>query len=114
MDALQAVSEAFQLQVHVDRIEGHLHHHHVPNMQVTVVGADRSGIIAQVTNILFDVGFDILNLESDVAGTDEAPLYIMRIEGLTKNSLESVESALAELRNDGIDITVQPVETLVG
>ncbi len=111
--ALQAISAELNLQVHLDEIEGRLHEHHIPNVLVTVIGADRGGIIAQVTEKLFNVGFDILNLDSDVAGTDERAIYIMRIEGQALDGIESIEAALQPLKADGIDISVQAIETLI-
>ncbi len=60
-----------QLHVHVDRIEGRLHQHVEPNVQIAVHGADRPGIVAQVTSALSSVGFNILDLDSGVAGTTD-------------------------------------------
>ena len=113
-NALVKVCSELQLRMHLDPIEGKLHNHHVPNVLVTVSGADRAGIVAQVTEQLFQCGFDILNLESDVAGTADKPLYIMQIEGQVKDGAEEIELALSSLRESGIDVHVQSIDTVLG
>jgi glycine cleavage system transcriptional repressor len=81
---------------------------------VRVVGADRAGIVAQVTGALAAVGFNILELESDVAGDPERPVYIMNIQGYSDATIEALEQAVADLGADGIAVDVAPVETLIG
>ena len=85
---LQPVADELGLRLHVDPIEGGLHRHVVPNIQVRVVGADRAGIVAQVAGVLAESGFNILELESDVAGTEEDPIYIMNIQDELASLLE--------------------------
>ncbi len=111
---LKSVIEAQGMCLHIDPIQAHLHQHVPPNIQVTVTGADRAGIVAQVTAALAKVGFNILDLESDVAGTTDEPVYIMQIAGVADVSVESVETALDALRRDGVDVNVSAVETYIG
>jgi glycine cleavage system transcriptional repressor len=106
-----AVSE-LGLHLHVDDIAASLHRHMVPNIQVRVAGADRAGIVAQVTGALAESGFNILELESDVAGTEDKPVYIMFIQGYADAPVESLEEAVAGLGD--IDVSVSPIETLIG
>ncbi len=113
-ERLKPVIEAQGMCLHIDPIHAHLHDHLVPNIQVTVSGADRTGIVAQVTEALAGEGFNILDLESDVAGTAESPVYIMQIAGVADVSVESIERALQPLRDDGVDINVCPIETYIG
>lgn len=116
--ALQAaISDECQrlgLCLHTDVIQGGLHRHLVPNLRVSVSGADRAGIVAQVTAALLTGGFNILDLTSDVVGHADRPVYLMQIEGLCEAPVEQVETALAALRAEGVDVNVQPIETLVG
>jgi glycine cleavage system transcriptional repressor len=91
---------------------GGLHQHLLPNVQVRVAGADRTGIVAQVTGALSRVGFNILALESDVAGTQESPVYIMHIQGYADATLETLQGALSDLGD--IDVSIAPIETLIG
>ena len=112
--AVADVAGGLELRVHVDRITGGLHRHLVPNVQVTVSGADRAGIVAQVTGALAAAGLDILDLASDVAGSEDRPVYIMQIAGLAEVPIEDLETAVAGLRADGVDVRVSSIETLVG
>ena len=111
---VRPIAQDMRLHVHVDRISGGLHRHMVPNLHVTVTGADRAGIVAQVTGALAAVGFNILDLASDVAGTTEEPLYIMQIDGVTDIPWEEIEAAVSGLRAQGIEVHVAPIETMVG
>ena len=111
---LAPVADDLGLRLHVDRIEGHLHDHLVPDVRVTVFGADRAGIVAQVTGLLAEAGLNILDLESDVGGSEQAPIYIMHIEGTAGDGIERLRETLADLADEGIDIRVEPIETLIG
>ena len=102
------------LRLHVDPIDGVLHRHPEPNVQVTVHGADRPGIVAQVTGALAAIGFNILDLTSDVGGTPERPFYIMIIDGSAAGGVAAVEQALAPLRAGGIEVRIAPLDTLIG
>ncbi len=111
---LQPVAEELGLRLHVDQIEGDLHSHVVPNIQVRVMGADRAGIVAQVTGLLADAGLNILELESDVAGSTERPIYVMGIQGYADVPVESLQQALSGLVDKGIDVSISGIETLIG
>lgn len=111
---LEPVARAMGLHVHVDAIEGRLHAHQTPNARIHVHGADRPGIVAQVAAAAAQAGFNILDLETDVAGTAERPIYVMIIEGHTPHGLEALEQALAPLRTLGIEVRLEPIEALLG
>jgi len=111
---LQPVAQELDLRLHVDPIEGDLHSHVVPNIQVRVVGADRAGIVAQVTGMLAEAGLNILELESDVAGSYETPIYIMGIHGYAEVPVEDLQQAVSDLVDQGIDVSVSGIETLIG
>lgn len=111
---VQPVAQDMGLRIHVDAIDGRLHQHIEPDTRVSVYGADRAGIVAQVTSALADTGFNILALDSDVGGTREKPFYIMHIEGQAGQGLEVVETALAPLSAQGVDVRVGPLQTLIG
>ena len=106
--------EALQLRVHVDPIEGHLHEHIIPDLCVSVYGADRPGIVAEVTKVLQHHQFHILDLESDVGGTEDKPIYIMHIDGVSQSDITLLEQELNRLQEHGIDVKIAPIETLVG
>ncbi len=109
---LRPVAESFSLQTHVDLIEGKLHSHVEPDVRITLSGADRAGIVAKAAGALFNAGLNILNLESDVAGTDDKPIYIMHIEGVAQKGIEPLRAALDGVSKEGVEISVNPIDTL--
>jgi len=111
---LQPLAEELGVHIHIDPMDGGLHTHLEPNVQVTVHGADRPGIVAQVTDILAKNRFNILDLYSDVGGTADHPIYIMVIDGQAENGAASIEQAVQTLRSGGIEIRVNSLDTLVG
>jgi glycine cleavage system transcriptional repressor len=111
---IEPVAKRLGLQYHLDPIRGGLHQHLVPNFQVRVVGADRAGIVARVTGALAGLGFNILELESDVVGSAQDPVYIMTIQGYAAATLEALEAAVETVKDADIEINISPVETLIG
>ena len=108
-DLVGGVAESLGLHLHIDHIDAYLHEHHVPNVRVSVKGADRAGIVAKVTGVLAGVGLDIHRLESCLGGTDTEPLYIMNIEGNAAEGIPVLESALDIVRAEGIDVSLQTI-----
>lgn len=114
-EVLGPVAQSLGLDVHVDRIEGHLHPHVEPDVRIHVYGADRAGIVAKVTGILAEKGLNILNLESTVGGTPEDPIYIMNIEGVALEGVAVLETALANLKKEeGLEVRITSIDTLIG
>ena len=111
---LETEADSLDLRMHVDRIEGGLHRHHIPDVRVTVYGADRTGIVAQVTSALAEAGLDITDLQSDVGGSADSPLYVMTIEGRAREGIEALRSALEIVHREGMDVEIEPIETLIG
>jgi glycine cleavage system transcriptional repressor len=111
---LQPVLDELQLVLHVDAIEPGLHQRPVPDVCVLVHGADRAGIVAQVTSGAAAAGLNIVDLESDVGGTQADPIYILQIEGVASQGIEAIESALAPLQAEGVRVEVRPIDTLIG
>ncbi len=84
-------------------------------MRITVYGADRAGIVADATEALAAKGFNILNLESDVGGTEDSPIYIMTMEGVAGQGIEVLEKALQNLAQEkGLETQLEPLDTLIG
>ena len=111
---LAPVARDFDLHLHMHAIQAHLHQHPQPNVQVVVHGADRAGIVAEVTGALAQAGLNILDLESEVGGTHEHPIYIMLLQGYAAGGLAALEPALAPLRAGGIEVRVSAVDALIG
>ncbi len=112
--SLAPTMQQFGLRLHVDPIDGRLHEHVEPNVRITVHGADRPGIVAQITAVLAASGFSILDLDSDVGGTATQPIYVMVLDGYAKDGVDALERATAPLRASGIEIKITAIDTLVG
>jgi glycine cleavage system transcriptional repressor len=113
-DVLSTVTDSLGLHLHIDRIEAKLHEHRIPDVRISVYGADRAGIVAKVTTVLSEAGLNILDLESDVAGDTNKPIYIMHIEGEASEGIASLESALHIVKADGVDAELTIIDTLIG
>ncbi len=111
---LSTVADSMGLHVHIDKMDGKLFHHIEPDVQITVYGADRPGIVAHVTGALAEAGLNIVNLDSDVAGSDEKPIYIMHIDGVAGEGITALESALDVVIKEGVDAKLTPIETMIG
>jgi len=111
---LQPVVDELGLVLHIDTIEAGLHQRPVPDVCILVHGADRTGIVSQVTSLAAAAGLNIVDLESDVAGTDDSPIYVLQIQGVAAQGIEAIETALAPLQAEGVKVDVRPVDTLIG
>ncbi len=112
---LEPVVSSLGLHLHIDPMPGGgLHRHLQPEVRISVHGADRAGIVAQVTTALAEAGFTITDLASDVAGSEESPIYILHIEGCATRGTEAVRAALDTLLEGEIRIHVTEIDTLIG
>lgn len=113
---IQGEAESLGLHMHIDKIQGGLHQHHEPDVRITVYGADRAGIVAQVTGALAEAGLNIIDLTSSVGGTEAEPIYIMYIEGEAKEGIEALQSALEIVMKEGkgIDAQLTTIDTMIG
>jgi len=111
---LQATVDAMQLVLHIDAIEPGLHQRLVPDVCIRVHGADRAGIVSQVTGKAEQAGLNILDLESDVGGSEADPIYILQIEGVAEQGVDAIREALAPLQSNGVKVDVHAVDTLIG
>ncbi|MDX2505796.1 MAG: ACT domain-containing protein [Gammaproteobacteria bacterium] len=111
---LESVAKEMQLTTSFQAIEANLHRHEVPDFRITVYCADRPGIVAKATSHLLEAGFNIMDLESDVAGSEQEPIYIMHIEGLAGNGAEALEKAIDRIKMDGVNVDMTPIDLLIG
>jgi glycine cleavage system transcriptional repressor len=114
ISVIQPTAENLGLHLHVDQIEGELHPHLEPDVKIVVHGADRAGIVAQVTGELAKAGLNILDLETGVGGSNEKPFYFMQIEGNATQGMDALQSGLEKLKETlqgNIDINLSPLET---
>lgn len=81
-----------------------------PDIGLTVYGADRPGIVHAVTRLLGDQGVNITDMDTRVAGTADAPIYVMLLEASSQG--KDLAEALDTLRRTlGVDITQHPLDT---
>jgi glycine cleavage system transcriptional repressor len=114
-EKLQTVCDDLGLFFHLDEIEGELHQHIEPDVRISIHGADQAGIVARATGALNKAGLNILNLESDVGGHLDNPVYVMHIEGVAGNGLEPLEEALQTFsRENNVVAQISPIDTMVG
>ena len=74
---VEGVAESLNLHLHIDVIEAHLHQHLIPDVRITVYGADRAGIVAKVTAVLAEVGLHILDLERYLPQQNQRSYWIV-------------------------------------
>jgi glycine cleavage system transcriptional repressor len=110
---LEPVCTDMHLHLHLDEDVAAARHHVEPDVHITVYGADRSGIVAQVTGALAEAGLNIIDLETAVGGSAAKPIYIMTIEGNATRGIDVLQKAIDALRND-IEINLVPVDLVRG
>jgi len=113
LQQIEPVVQSLDLHAHVNSISAELHHHLLPDVRISVYGADRAGIVAQVTTALTEAGLNILDLESDVAGSEQEPIYIMTIEGQAGEGMASLQAALDVMADQGIETSLTAIETMI-
>lgn len=112
---LEPVASTLGLRFHIDpSAETPYHQQQLPNLQVRVAGADRAGIVAQVTTALAAHGFNILELESNLAGSNAKPIYIMHIQGYSTAKLENLQAAVAQAVGQNVDVSVDSINIMLG
>jgi glycine cleavage system transcriptional repressor len=111
---INPAAESLGLHVHVDSIEAEMHKHPEPNVEVRVYGADRAGIIADVTSAMADAGLNILDLNSEVGGTEASPVYVVVIDGVVEGGVDKLESAATALNQKGLKVDVEAIDTMLG
>jgi glycine cleavage system transcriptional repressor len=112
--SLAPTAKQFELRLHIDVIDGTLHQHVEPNVSIVVHGADRPGIVAQVTSLLASQGFNVLELKSDVGGTEAQPIYVMMLNGYSERGAAALQQVLAPIRAGGVEVRVNDIDTLIG
>ncbi|MCK5697391.1 MAG: amino acid-binding protein [Gammaproteobacteria bacterium] len=113
-ESIASVVEQLQLSSSFQPIEAYLHHHEISDTRITVYGADRPGIVAKTTEHLLQAGFNILDLTSDVAGEESDPIYIMSIEGIAGEDPHDLDSAIVQIKADGVNIDMTTIDIMIG
>ncbi len=107
-DALGDATTELGLTVSVSRADGERSSASATHL-LSVYGADRPGIVAGVAGALADAGANITDLETQVIGAPDEPVYAMAIELVADDAArleERVSSACASL---GVDHTLRSI-----
>ena len=112
--SIASVCQEMELTSDFQDIEADLHQHEIPDSRITVYGADTAGIVSKATSHLLAAGFNIMDLESDVAGSEEAPIYIMHIEGIAANGMDALDKAIEQIKADGVNVDMTPIDIMIG
>jgi len=113
-DLIAPTAESMGLHTHVDHVQGGLHQHVEPDVHIVVYGADRPGIVAHVTGALAEAGLNIVNLDTDVGGSESASIYVMHIDGVAQEGIPALESAIEIVVKEGVDAKLSHIETMIG
>lgn len=106
--ALRPVAEALGLTIAVQTVPP-APQETPPDTQITVYGADKPGIVYQVTSRLAARGVNITDMDTRLTGTEAAPVYVMLLEAVS-GDLDLAED-LADLRDElGVNISSQPMD----
>lgn len=111
---LRPVAEALELKLHVDPVAANGLTELEPNVRIRVHGADRAGIVADVTGALADAGLHILDLNSEVGGSVDAPVYIMVLDGYVEGGSDALAAAMDRLRRNGLHAGLEDTATVLG
>jgi len=80
-----------------------------PDTALTVYGADKPGIVYQVTARLAARGVNIADMDTRLTGTRESPVYVMQLEAVVGE--RDLTDDLAALRQElGVSISAQPLD----
>jgi glycine cleavage system transcriptional repressor len=111
---ISPVAQQLSLRMHLDLIDATLHDYHEPNVDITVYGADKAGIVARVTSALADAGLHILDMQTVVAGDKNKPIYIMQIEGEASEGVDALKAAVDSIGDSDVEVKITAMNTLIG
>ena len=107
---MEAVREELALEaIAVEEVEELTGPPPAPSHVLTVYGADRPGIVHDVSAALARLGVNVTDLETRLTGGEASPVYVMMLElALGDSSAEAVERALAsESGAEGLEISLR-------
>lgn len=102
---VEPAARDLKLRVHIDEVIEPAGRHE-PNVQISVFGAERAGVVAQVTAALAAAGLNILNLSSVVGSQDGGGGAVMLIDGHAEQGARVLEAALTPLHKQGVEARV--------
>ncbi len=103
--ALEPLAEEMGLTVTVQAVPD-AHSEADPDTLLTVYGADKPGIVYQVTAALASRGVNVTDMDTRVAGPAGAPVYVMLLEAAA-GEIDLADDIAALKAALGVDITMQ-------
>jgi len=110
---LQSICDSMQLRFHLDALSGHQHQHSRPDMLLHFHGSDRRGLVAKISSALSQANINILDLQSDVAGSATSRQFVMTIEADAGSSNTSADQLKKDLKQQGIDVIIEDIDTMM-
>ncbi len=107
------VLKTYALCMHINVIATHNKEYRVPNINIAIHCADRTGIVADVTDVLQKLGFNILDLYSDMGGEGEQTFYVLNIEGESQYSCDELETKMKQKLDPIIKIVVSNIDLMI-
>ena len=109
-EKLSVVAKKLDLHVNVDLIPD-IHEDAVPDHQINVYGADRPGIVFEVTKLLAENGVNITDLDTRLAGAPGRGVYVMLLE-TSGGDWSIVPQRLAEVAVKlGVEVSNREIQT---
>lgn len=81
-----------------------------PTHLLSVYGADRPGIVAAVTSALAELGANVTDLETQVIGAEDEPVYAMVIEVVADDEPALAEGLSRVCAQLGVDHTLRAID----
>jgi glycine cleavage system transcriptional repressor len=82
-----------------------------PTHVLTVYGADHPGIVHAVSQALAERGVNITDLQTRLAGSSEAPVYVMLMEIVVGGDVEELRTLLERVAaKAGLDVSLRELE----
>jgi glycine cleavage system transcriptional repressor len=107
--ALAPVAREMGLTVTVQEVNGEDGAETPPDHLITVYGADKAGIVFEVTARLAERGVNITDMDTRLTGAPGSPIYVMVLEVACGDT--DLASEIETLRKTlGVDITVQSLD----
>jgi len=109
-DKLAEVAKRLDLYVTVDLIPD-AHEEELPDHQINVYGADRPGIVYEVTKLLSELGVNITDLDTRLAGEPGKGIYVMLLE-TSGGDWDVVPGRLAEVAAKlGVEVSNREIQS---
>jgi glycine cleavage system transcriptional repressor len=109
-EKLDVVSKRLELAITIDLIPD-AHDDELPDHQINLYGADRPGIVFEVTNLLCELGVNITDLDTRLAGAPGKGIYLMLLE-TSGGDWNIVPQRLAEVAIKlGVEVSTREIQS---